>query len=44
MSYGQNSVSKLMDAELGVALFRWSRRFTRVLCTTYDRETVGVSL
>ena len=44
MSYGQNSVSKLMDAELGVSLLRWSRRFTRVLCTTYGRQTVGVSL
>ena len=34
MSYGQNSVYKLMDAKLGVSLFRWSRRVTRVCAQT----------
>ena len=39
MSYGQNSVHKLMDAKLGVSLFRWSRRFTWALCPNCDCST-----
>ena len=41
LSYGRNSVYKLMDAKLGVSLFRWSRRFTWVLCPNCDCGNLG---
>ena len=41
VSYGRNSV---MDAKLGVSLFRWSRRFTWVLCPNCDGGNLGVLL
>ena len=33
-----------MDAKLGVSLFRWSRRFTWVLCPNCDCGNLGVLL
>ena len=44
MSYEQNSESKLIDAELEISLFRWSRRFIKILGLNYDREAIGMSL